>query len=86
MESFERREYICDKIIFITKFENLNIYFKISVVDGIFGWIFFMVYDIDIHQLNLRKFKDFGWNFIQFNFNFNFFHLCNNEGIIVFSF
>jgi len=37
MEEFEYREYICDKIIFITKFENLNIYFKISVVDGTFG-------------------------------------------------
>jgi hypothetical protein len=33
----------------------LNIYFKTKVVDGIFGWI--MMYDIDIHQLNLRQFK-----------------------------
>jgi hypothetical protein len=28
------------EIIFVTKFENLNIYFKTKVVDGIFGWIF----------------------------------------------
>jgi hypothetical protein len=30
-------EYIHDKIIPITKFEILNIYFKIRVVDGILG-------------------------------------------------
>jgi hypothetical protein len=35
--NFDCMEYICDKIIFITKFENLNIYFKTKVVDGIFG-------------------------------------------------
>jgi hypothetical protein len=28
-------EYINDKIIFLTQFENLNIYFKTRVVDGI---------------------------------------------------
>jgi hypothetical protein len=27
----------------------LNIYFKTKVVDVILGWIFFMVYGIDIH-------------------------------------
>jgi len=48
-------KYICDKIIFVTRFENLNIYFKTTVVDGILRWIFFMVYDIDIDQLSLRK-------------------------------
>jgi hypothetical protein len=33
-------EYIRDKIIPITEFGNLNIYFKTRVVDGILGWIF----------------------------------------------
>jgi hypothetical protein len=37
IEKFEHVEYICDQIILITEFENLNIYFKIRVVDGIFG-------------------------------------------------
>jgi hypothetical protein len=46
-------EYICDKIIRFTKFENLNIYFKTNVGDGILGWFFFMVYNIDINQLSL---------------------------------
>jgi hypothetical protein len=35
IENFERMEYIRDKIILIIEFENLNIYFKIRVVDGI---------------------------------------------------
>jgi len=36
IEEFEHMKYICDKIISIVKFENLNyIYFKIKVVDGI---------------------------------------------------
>jgi hypothetical protein len=37
IEEFECSEYICDKIIFITKFENLNIYFKMRVADGTLG-------------------------------------------------
>jgi hypothetical protein len=37
IEEFERMEYICDKIILVTKFENLNVYFKIRVVDGLLG-------------------------------------------------
>ncbi len=40
-------EYICDKIILVTEFEILNVYFKAQVVDGILVCIFFMVYDID---------------------------------------
>jgi len=54
IEDFERMEYICDKIILVTEFEILNVYFKTHVVDGILGCIFFMVYDIDKHQLNLK--------------------------------
>jgi len=37
IEEFESVEYIYDKIILITKFKILNIYFKTKVVDGIFG-------------------------------------------------
>jgi len=36
----------------------MHLYFKTKVVSGILGWIFFMVYDIDIHELNLGPFKD----------------------------
>jgi hypothetical protein len=35
IEKFEHLDYICDKIILIIEFENLNIYFKIKVMDGI---------------------------------------------------
>jgi hypothetical protein len=59
IEKFERIEYISDKIIFVTQFEILNIYFKTMVMDGKFSSAFFMVYDIDTHQLNLRKFLIF---------------------------
>jgi len=37
IEKFEHLEYICDKIMLVTKFEILNIYFKIKVVDGNLG-------------------------------------------------
>jgi hypothetical protein len=37
IEKIERMEYICDKIIFVIEFENLNIYFKTRVVEGILG-------------------------------------------------
>jgi hypothetical protein len=37
IEDFECMEYIHDKIILVTKFEILNIYFKTKVVDGILG-------------------------------------------------
>jgi hypothetical protein len=37
IEKFEHLEYIHDKIIPITKFEILIIYFKTKVVDGIIG-------------------------------------------------
>jgi len=37
IEEFECMEYIHDKIIHVIEFEDLNIYFKTRVVDGIFG-------------------------------------------------
>jgi len=57
IKKFEHMKYICDKIILITKFEILNIYFKIKVVDGMLGRIFLFVYEIDRHQLNFLKFR-----------------------------
>jgi hypothetical protein len=35
IEEFECMEYIHNKLIPIIEFENLNIYFKTTVVDGI---------------------------------------------------
>ncbi len=49
IEEFEYMEYNYDQIILITKFENLNMYFKSRIV---------MVYDIDTHQLNLEKIRN----------------------------
>jgi hypothetical protein len=37
IEEFEYMEYNYDQIILITKFENLNMYFKSNIVDGILG-------------------------------------------------
>jgi hypothetical protein len=41
IENFEHMKYICNIIIFMTKFQNLRMYFKTKIVGGIFGWIFF---------------------------------------------
>jgi hypothetical protein len=41
IEKLECMENIFDKIIPITKFEKLHIYFKTKVVNGILAWIFF---------------------------------------------
>jgi hypothetical protein len=56
IEELECTNYICDKIKPIIKFEKLHMYFKIKFVGEIFGWMFFLVYDIDIYQLNLGSF------------------------------
>jgi hypothetical protein len=40
-------EYICDKIIHVTKFEKItDIYFKTKVVGGIIGWIFYLIHEL----------------------------------------
>jgi hypothetical protein len=39
----------------VQKFEYI---LQTKIVDGILGWIVFMVYDIDIHQLNLGKLRN----------------------------
>ncbi len=83
IEKFECIEYIRDKIILITKFENLNIYFKTKVVDGTHGWIFFMMYDIDIHQLNLWKFRNSKFLDGPLFRKCVFLHLFNNECIVM---
>jgi hypothetical protein len=38
--------------------KKLHIHFKTRVVNGIPRWMIFMVYDIDIHELNLGPFRD----------------------------
>jgi hypothetical protein len=50
-------EYIHGKIIPFTKFENLNIYIKTRGCAWNYCVNFFMVYDINIHQLNLGNFR-----------------------------
>jgi hypothetical protein len=64
VEKFERMEYICDKIIPIVKFENLNIYFKTKIVERTLGWIFYGVWYwyTSIKPRKALKFKVFGWN------------------------
>jgi hypothetical protein len=48
-------KYICDKIISITKFENLYIYFKTRVVYGFF-WGESMCYNLDFYEYHNDKF------------------------------
>jgi hypothetical protein len=50
-------EYICDKIIPITKFENLNIYLETKVVDGklFYGVWYWYIY---IYKLYLGQFRN----------------------------
>ncbi len=51
-------EYICDKIMPITKFEKIAYMFQNQDCEWN-SWVnFFMVYDNDIHELNLRPFRD----------------------------
>ncbi len=52
-------EYICDKIIPITKFEKIAYIFQNESCKWN-SWVnFFIVYDIDMPELNLGPFKDF---------------------------
>jgi hypothetical protein len=45
-------EYICDKIIHVTKFEKIaDIYFKTKVVGGILGWNSWVNFFYLIHEL-----------------------------------
>jgi len=85
IENFECMVYICDKIIPITEFENLNMYLISKVVDGIIGWIFYGAwywYPLIKCNKNL-KFKIFGWNSIQKSV---FLHFFSNGCIIISSF
>ncbi len=51
-------EYICDKIIFVIEFEKIAYVLQNQGCEWN-SWVnIFMVYDIDIHELNLRPFKD----------------------------
>jgi hypothetical protein len=53
-EKLECMEYICDKIIPITKFEKITYIFENQGWEWNYWMNFFMVYDIDIHQLIIR--------------------------------
>ncbi len=65
MENFECMEYIRDKIIPITEFENLNIKLGLwveflgEIVFGVWYWY------TSIKSRKILNFKVFGWNFIQ---------------------
>ncbi len=51
-------EYICDKIILVTKFEKIAYMFQNQGCECN-SWVnFFMVYDNDINELNLGPFRD----------------------------
>ncbi len=40
VKELEHMEYICDKVILVTKHENLHIYFKTKIMGWIFCWMF----------------------------------------------
>jgi hypothetical protein len=66
--------------------KKLYIYFETRVVNGILGWIFFMVYNIDKHKLNLKL---FGYLKFLDKISFEkcvFFSFLNNKCIIISSF
>jgi len=55
-EKLECMEYICDKIIHVTKFEKIAYIFQNKRCEWN-SWVnFFMIYDIDMHELNLGPF------------------------------
>jgi len=56
IEKCEHMEYIRDKIILITKFENLHIYLKVGVWVEFFGEFFVVNYP-NIHALNIRPYR-----------------------------
>ncbi len=51
-------EDICDKVILVTQFENFAYILQNQGYEWNFWVNFFMVYDIDIHELNLGPLKD----------------------------
>jgi hypothetical protein len=51
-------EYICDKIIHVIEFEKITYILQDQGCEWN-SWVnFFMVYEIDIHELNLGPFRD----------------------------
>lgn len=63
IEELGHIEYICDKIIYVTKLEQLHMYFKISIMVGFFGNFFCDEwYWYTIHQLNVELFRIFKKN------------------------
>ncbi len=64
-------EYICDKIILVTKFEKIAYMFQNQGCEWNYWVKSFMVYDNDIHELNLGPFRDLEF-FDEISFNFFF--------------
>jgi hypothetical protein len=78
IEEFECMEYVCDQIIWICTL-------KVGLLRE-FSVNFFMMYDIDIHQLNLEQFLN---TFLLDQISFKkcvYLHFFNNECIIISSF
>ncbi len=59
-------------------YEKLHTYFKTRVVDGIYWWIFFVINDMDIFQLNLGPFGSLNF-FVEKSLKIVFF-FSNNKG------
>jgi hypothetical protein len=58
IEKLGDMKYICDKIILVTKFENCVYISKLGFWVEFLDESFFVVYGIDIHQLNLGPFRN----------------------------
>ncbi len=72
MNKLECIEYICDKIILVIKFEKFAYMFQNQGCEWN-SWVnFLMMYDNDIHELNLGPFKDLKF-FDEILFKFLFF-------------
>jgi hypothetical protein len=72
----QHMKYICDEIILITEYEKLHIYFKTTVVNGIFCWIFLwsllLIY-INWIKIHLEVFKFLVKNSLEICFFSHFF-------------
>jgi len=82
-EKLECMEYICDKIIFVTKFEKIAYIFQNYGCEWNYWVNFFMAYDIDVHELNLIPFRYL--KFLDVNsFKKCVFFILNNKCIVIF--
>ncbi len=58
MKKLNVKEYICDKIILVIEFEKIAYILQNQDCEWNYWVNLFMVYDIDIHELNLKPFRD----------------------------